>query len=271
MSFSKAGAKVRSLFQTAKRFAKFFRSFFRRLPGEGPSAWASLAKGGTVAAYRPERTAPNVSATSCQASPLPFRKRVQKYGLFPFTQNTSKVFSELFRRITRKMLDYRYVGKHVFTRLMEGEKRRHTLYYYTRAQYARVTITVTERKTATYNQESNALERGKQRARTTERMYTRKKEDVQELQGGCAQTESRIRTRPKENVHKPPSKTRKVENDIKTPPEEKKCSFYKAKANRIFSRRFWISYLCPPNFYFLSFKHHEKAIRTIRGMRSCRM
>ncbi len=28
MSFSKAGAKVRSYFQTAKRFAKFFRSFF---------------------------------------------------------------------------------------------------------------------------------------------------------------------------------------------------------------------------------------------------
>lgn len=68
-----------------------------------------------------------------------------------------------------------------------------------------------------------------------------------------------------------PSKTRKVENDIKIHPKEKKCSFYKAKANRIFSRRFWISYLCPPNFYFLSFKHHEKAIRTIRGMRSCRM
>ena len=127
MSFSKAGAKVRSYFQTAKRFAKFFEVFFRRLPGEGPSAWASLAKGGTVAAYRPERTAPNVSATFSQASPLPFRKRVQKYGLFPYSQNTSKVFSELFRRITRKMLDYRYVTKHVFTGTEKGGERRHTL------------------------------------------------------------------------------------------------------------------------------------------------
>ena len=128
MSFSKAGAKVRSLFQTAKRFAKFFSKFlFRRLPGEGPSAWASLAKGGTVAANRPERPAPNVSATFCQASPLPFRKRVQKYGLFPYSQNTSKVFSELFCRMTRKMLDYRHVTKHVFTRAGKGGRRRHTL------------------------------------------------------------------------------------------------------------------------------------------------
>ena len=33
MSFPKAGAKVRSLFQTAKRFAKFFRSFFPKAAG----------------------------------------------------------------------------------------------------------------------------------------------------------------------------------------------------------------------------------------------
>ena len=128
VSFPKAGAKVRSLFQTAKRSAKFFsRFFFRRLPGEGPSAWASLAKGGTVAANRPERTAPNVSATFCQASPLPFRKRVQKYGLFPFTQNTSKVFSGLFRGVLCKLLVYRYVTKHIFTRTGKGTGRRNTL------------------------------------------------------------------------------------------------------------------------------------------------
>lgn len=127
VSFPKAGAKVRSYFQTAKRFAKFFRSFFRRLPGEGPSAWASLAKGGTVAANRPERTAPNVSATFCQASPLPFRKRVQKYGLFPYSQNLRKLFFELFRRVLRKLLVYRYVTKHNFSMLVEAGKRRHTL------------------------------------------------------------------------------------------------------------------------------------------------
>ena len=119
-----------------------------------------------------------------------------------------------------------------------------------------ITVTVSDKKTVTYNQESNDLKRGKQRARTTERMCTRKKQDMHRKERECAQA---------------PSKTRKVENDIKIHPKEKKCSFYKAKANRIFSRRFWISYLCPPNFYFLSFKHHEKAIRTIRGMRSCRM
>ena len=128
MSFPKAGAKVRSLFQTAKRSAKFFsKFFFRRLPGEGPSAWASLAKGGTVAANRPERTAPNVSATFCQASPLPFRKRVQKYGLFPYSQNLRKLFFELFRRVLRKLLVYRYVTKHNFSMLVEAGKRRHTL------------------------------------------------------------------------------------------------------------------------------------------------
>ena len=87
-------------------------------------------------------------------------------------------------------------------------------------------------------------------------MYTRRTEDTHRTEREYTQA---------------PSKTRKVENDIKIHPKEKKYSFYKAKANRIFSRRFWILYLCPPNFYFLSFKHHEKAIRTIRGMRSCRM
>ena len=47
--FSKAGAKERSCFQTAKCFAKFFfESFFEDRQEGGPSAWASLAKGGTA-------------------------------------------------------------------------------------------------------------------------------------------------------------------------------------------------------------------------------
>ena len=124
----KSGCKGKEFVSNRQTFREvFFRSFFRRLPGEGPSAWASLAKGGTVAANRPERTAPNVSATFCQASPLPFRKRVQKYGLFPYSQNLRKLFFELFRRVLRKLLVYRYVTKHNFSMLVEAGKRRHTL------------------------------------------------------------------------------------------------------------------------------------------------
>ena len=41
-----------------------------------------------------------------------------------------------------------------------------------------ITVTVSDKKTATSHPESNDLKRGKQRARTTERMCTRKKQDT---------------------------------------------------------------------------------------------
>ena len=54
-----------------------------------------------------------------------------------------------------------------------------------------------EKKTVTYNQESNALKRGKRRI--TE--HKRREEDVHKQKGGCAQDGKRMRTGRKENMH----------------------------------------------------------------------
>ena len=81
--FSKAGAKVRSYFQTTKCFEKFFfESFFEDLRGKELSAWASLMRKAGKPSAAKGQLHPKSPATACQVSPLRFRKRVQKYSLF---------------------------------------------------------------------------------------------------------------------------------------------------------------------------------------------
>ena len=81
--FSKAGAKVRSYFQTTKCFEKFFRKFFfEDLRGKKLSAWASLMRKAGKSLAAKGQLHQKSPATACQVSPLRFRKRVQKYSLF---------------------------------------------------------------------------------------------------------------------------------------------------------------------------------------------
>ena len=60
-----------------------------------------------------------------------------------------------------------------------------------------VTITVTEKKTVTYNPENNDLKREK--GCITE--HKRREKNVRKQKGGSAQDGKRMRTRKKENVH----------------------------------------------------------------------
>ena len=60
-----------------------------------------------------------------------------------------------------------------------------------------VTITVTERKTATSRPENNDLARGKRRVTG----HKRREKNVRKQKGGCTQGGRRIRTGRKENVH----------------------------------------------------------------------
>ena len=48
-----------------------------------------------------------------------------------------------------------------------------------------ITVTVTEKNTATSRPENNDLKRRKQRARTTERMCTRRKQDAHRTEREC--------------------------------------------------------------------------------------
>ena len=109
--FSKAGAKVRSYFQTAKCFAKFFSKVFRKpAGGREPSAWASLAKGGTETRRLTGRQlAKRLPCNIMSSITASFPKAGAKVRLISGSANLYRLFFHIFLSVLCKLLIYKYV------------------------------------------------------------------------------------------------------------------------------------------------------------------
>ena len=82
-SLLKSGCKDKELFSSYQMFWEVFsKVFFEDLRGKELSAWASLMRKAGKSLAAKGQLHPKSPATACQASPLRFRKRVQKYSLF---------------------------------------------------------------------------------------------------------------------------------------------------------------------------------------------
>ena len=175
--FSKAGAKVRSCFQTAKCFAKFFSKVFSKTGRKGNRPLGPLLR---KAGQQTPESPGSVRKTLCNIMSsinASFPKAGAKVRLITGSANLYRLFLEGFPKVFHKRLIYKCVIKQVF----HGQKRRgeegtHYNIPGGRAVRARITITITIR--------------GKGHTISVNRRHTGGEHGAQGMKTGCRQGET---------------------------------------------------------------------------------